>query len=158
MRVSDAIFGALLLLFGGAIVLYARTFPDVPGHVYGPAAFPILIGAALALCGVLLVGRTVLAGRPVLKVELADWARSPRLVGNVVIVLSAIVGYILYSERLGFHLLAVVVLFGFFAWLRVRLWWCGAVAVGFTLVIHYLFVGLLRVPLPRGVLHPILPW
>ena len=62
--------------------------------------------------------------------------------------------YIAASDRLGFLPTAVVILMALFSVLRVPPGRAVLVAVIATLVIHFAFYKLLRVPLPWGVLTP----
>ena len=52
MKINDAIFGALFLLFGLVVVVHVQAFPKIPGQQVGPALFPGLVAAALAVGGV----------------------------------------------------------------------------------------------------------
>ena len=74
--------------------------------------------------------------------------------GSALVIIAAIIGYLLLSERLGFLLVAPLCLLAVFrafriGWARALLW-----AVGGTLVVHLAFYKLLRVPLPWGVIPP----
>jgi putative tricarboxylic transport membrane protein len=63
--------------------------------------------------------------------------------------------YILLVDSLGFILTGVVYLATLFTVFGVRLRWVVPIALGVTLVIHYSFYKLLKVPLPWGVLQGI---
>ena len=69
--------------------------------------------------------------------------------------LGSVVFYILVSDTLGFLITALVMMMTLFrslhvAWGRSVLW-----AVVATVVVHFAFYKLLRVPLPWGVLTPL---
>jgi putative tricarboxylic transport membrane protein len=76
-----------------------------------------------------------------------------------VIAFFAVVGvnvfYILLVDRVGFILTGVVYLATLFTIFGVRLKWVLPIALAVTLVIHYAFYRLLKVPLPWGVLQGI---
>ncbi len=55
MKFNDAVFGAIFLVLGLAIVSHVRSFPTIPGQQIGPALFPGLVAAGLAGCGALLI-------------------------------------------------------------------------------------------------------
>jgi len=55
MKLNDAVWGALLLLLSAALFVHIRNFPTIPGQQYGPALFPGVIAAGLAVCAVLLI-------------------------------------------------------------------------------------------------------
>ena len=61
MKVSDRVTGAMLVALGAASFWGGSLLPPVPGQQVGPNVFPMVIGAALVACGVLIimgVGRT----------------------------------------------------------------------------------------------------
>jgi putative tricarboxylic transport membrane protein len=154
MRLNDAVFGVLLVLFGAFVINEARGFPGLPGQSYGPAFFPNIIGGASALCGVLLIINGIAQRHELALVRFGPWASSPRHVVNFVLVLVALLVYILLSHRVGF----VPISFAILAVLLYR-FGCGlatalGLAIGATLLIHTVFYKFLLVPLPWGVLEP----
>lgn len=147
---GDRWVGIALALLGLAVLWTARGFPDVPGQKLGAGFLPMLVGAGLVLCAVLLVVRSLRATPPQAEPD------EPRRThyGSAVVIIAAAAGYILLADRLGFLIVAPLVLFAAFVSLRVRpasavLW-----AVLGTVVVHAAFYKLLRVPLPWGVLRP----
>lgn len=156
MRASDTISGVILILFAAAMIALTLNFPAFPGQKYGPSLFPRLLGTGLILCGAILIwrDRRQETRQPWLVVE--PWVRDPQRRLSFVIVLGSIVFYILTAETVGFIPVAFLILAGLFVWFGVR--WVVAipVAIGMTLLIHYFFANLMRVPLPRGWLDPIL--
>ena len=158
MRINDAVFGAVLLLFGAAVIAYARTFPEMPGQAYGPALFPTLIGVGFAATALVLLvtglrrrrgGEPLFAG--------GDWLRSPRHVGAFLAIVGGLLFYILFSNWLGFVLTSLLLLTGWLVLLRGGHWPSSiALALVVTLVVNYAFSQLLLVPLPLGLLEPIL--
>ena len=152
MKINDAIFGALFVLLGVVIVVHVQSFPKIPGQQIGPAIFPGLVSAGLAVCGVLLIlsGLRQRAQEPWF--ETAEWMRSSRHIGAFAAIVAGVVAYILFANAVGFLLLAPVLLFVWFKVLGVRTGMALAVALVATLIIWYAFYKLLRVPLPWGVL------
>jgi len=154
MRFNDAVFGVLLVLLGAFIINEARGFPDLPGQSYGPAFFPNVIGASMAICGAVLIVYGIAERRELAFVRLGPWASSPRHIVNFVLVLVALVVYILFSNAVGF----VPMSFGVLVVLLYR-FGCGmaasaGLAIAATLLIHTVFYKFLLVPLPWGVLEP----
>ncbi len=153
MRFNDAVFGVLLIGFAIAAVLMARTFPAMPGQNYGPALFPEILSAGLAVCGVLLVrsGLRDRAVKPLIAID--DWARSFRGVSAIVLTIAGLVFYILVSEQLGFIPTAFVMVAT--VMIRLRGHWVSSILISaaVTLIVHKIFYGLLLVPLPWGVLE-----
>lgn len=155
MRVNDAVFGVVLLLFAAAMIGYTTTFPEMPGQDYGPALFPRLIGAGMAACGLVLIVQGLRARREVAWATLGDWARSPRHRLNAFLVVACLLFYILAADLLGFIPCAFLIL-ALLAWrFGARPLVALGVAVIATLAIHVGFYELLRVPLPWGLLQPL---
>ncbi|HET8877225.1 MAG TPA: tripartite tricarboxylate transporter TctB family protein [Casimicrobiaceae bacterium] len=156
MKLNDAVWGALVLLLGIAILVAIRNFPTIPGQQYGPALFPGVIAVGLIVCGGVLVYRHLALSSPQTRarwVTWDDWVHSPRHVVAFAVVVAVNVLYIALVDRLGFVLTAVAYLSALFAVFRVRARWVVPLAVVVTLIIHYAFYKLLRVPLPWGVLQ-----
>lgn len=152
MKVNDAVFGALLMVLGAAVLVAIQGYPKIPGQPVGPALFPGLIAAGLCVCGVLLLAKGLRqrAEQPWLTWD--DWVRSPRHVLGLAVLVGSILFYILASETLGFLPTAAIILLALLLVLRVRPPIAVAVAVVATLLVHFAFYKLLRVPLPWGVL------
>jgi putative tricarboxylic transport membrane protein len=123
----------------------------MPGQKFGPAWFPGLVAAGLALCGALLVHGGLREHAPWLTAP--QWLRSPRARAGVSALVGGLVAYIVVVEHLGFHLTGMLLLA---AWMRIlgASWRVTAiVAVVATIVIHLAFYKALRIPLPWGVLE-----
>ena len=156
MRFNDAIIGIVLIAFALTAAYATREFPQIPGQSYGAALFPRLLCGGFAICGLLLVlsGRRQRAARgPWL--DLDDWARSLPGPLTLAITIGGLVFYILVSERLGF--IPTAFLMSAALLLRLRGRWVSSLAIAaiVTLAIHQIFYGLLLVPLPWGVLEPL---
>jgi putative tricarboxylic transport membrane protein len=157
LRANDILSGLALILFALAMIALTLSFPDFPGQKYGPALFPRILGAGLILCGAALVWNGLAARRAGAPwVELAPWTRDPRRVASLLLMLALLLAYILASETIGFIPIALVFLLALFVWLGVRPIPAVLTAVLTTIAIHWFFSTMLRVPLPRGWLDPIL--
>lgn len=154
MKVNDAVFGALLMALGLAVIYAVQGFPRIPGQPVGPALFPGLIAAGLVVTGGLLVlrGLRERAAQPWLAWD--DWVRSPRHLLALAILLGSVVFYIFAAGSLGFIPTALLILTALFLVLRVPTGRAVLVAAMATLLVHFAFYKLLRVPLPWGVLAP----
>ncbi len=152
MKINDAIFGAVFLLFGVVVLVHVQGFSKIPGQQVGPALFPGLIAAAMAVCGVLLIINGIRRRGTQPWTETADWMRS----GRHLIAFAAIVGgvavYVFLANAVGFLIVAPLLLILWLKVLGVRTGMAAIVAVVATLLIWYAFYKLLRVPLPWGVL------
>jgi putative tricarboxylic transport membrane protein len=155
MKLNDAVFGFLLMALGAGVLFAIQGYPKIPGQPVGPALFPGLIAAGLCIAGVLLVARgwRERAAQPWLAWD--AWVRSPRHVLALAVLLAAILFYIVAAEKLGFLLTAPLILGALFLVLRVRPAQALGLALVATLLVHFAFYKLLRVPLPWGVLKGI---
>jgi putative tricarboxylic transport membrane protein len=155
MKISDAIFGVLLMLIGAVVLVVVQGFPKIPGQQVGPAMFPGLIAAGLCVCGLVLVVRGWRSRADEPWIRLGPWARMPRHVLALLAVLGGIGFYMLAAQALGFLVCASLVLVACMLAMGVRPVLAVVVAVVAALLIHFAFYKLLRVPLPWGVLQPI---
>jgi putative tricarboxylic transport membrane protein len=159
VKLNDAVWGALFALLGLAILWHVQGFPRIPGQNVGPALFPGILGAALLVCGAILIAGGLKArrgsGAASTWAVAPEWLRSPRHLLAFAVLVASNVFYLFVVDRLGFLLTAFVYLVALMAVLRVRLVLVVPVAFVMTLAIHYAFYKLLRVPLPWGVLQGI---
>jgi putative tricarboxylic transport membrane protein len=155
MRLNDAIFGVLLIVFAIAEIAYTRTFPSLHGQAYGPDLFPILIGVGFLITGAILTvqGLAQRAGQPL--VEVGAWAADRRNVVNFALVLLALLFYIAASDWLGFILTAFIIMLVLLKSFGSGMVTALVIAALTTLGIHTLFARILLVPLPWGVLQPV---
>jgi putative tricarboxylic transport membrane protein len=156
VKINDAIWGALLLLLSVAILIHIQSFPNIPGQKVGPSLFPGFIAVGLATCALALIAAGLAARRhggqaPWIGAE--PWMRSPRHILALSLVVGVNVFYILLVDVLGFIPTGVIYLAALFAAFGVRTRWIIPLALIITLVIHYSFYKLLRVPLPWGLLE-----
>ena len=151
MQRIDRRVGVALAVLAAAVLWSARTFPNVPGQKLGAGFLPLLIGVGLLLCGLGLVVRSLRAGA-----GHGAPARAPadEHYGSAFVLVAAIGAYLLLADRLGFLIVAPLVLAAAFRSLRVNWLPTLAWAVAGTVVVHVAFYKLLRVPLPWGVLRP----
>ncbi|MBK9704827.1 MAG: tripartite tricarboxylate transporter TctB family protein [Betaproteobacteria bacterium] len=152
MKLNDAFFGAVPAALGVACSGTCRAFPAIPGQQFGPARFPGLIAAGLAVAGTLLVLSGLRRRDGAVWVRLAEWTGSARHVRALTVIVLGVVAYILWADALGFLLLAPLVLAAWLWALGLRPLPAAALAIVASLVIWYAFYKLLRVPLPWGVL------
>jgi putative tricarboxylic transport membrane protein len=153
VKINDAVFGALLLVLGLAVLLHVQSFPKIPGQNVGPALFPGLVAAGLVACAVMLIVSGVRSRPQMPWLEALPWVRSPRHIAAFVAVVAATIAYIAFANRIGFLIVAPLALLAMFVAFGVRPVVAVAVAIAGTLVIWYAFYKLLRVPLPWGVLE-----
>ena len=157
MKLNDAVWGAVLLLFGAAVLVHVQSFPHIPGQQVGPALFPGIVATGLGVCGVLLVLQGLAdrraGGADAAWATVAPWMRNGHYVLAFLATIGVNVFYILAVDRLGFIVVGVIYLSILFWLFGVRRKWILPVAIVTTLVIHYAFYKLLKVPLPWGILQ-----
>ena len=172
MKVSDRVTGLMLAVLGALAYWGGSKLAPVPGQQVGPDVFPMVIGAALVICGVLIfagIGRTFEEEEAIVtsasgEVAKADAAEPDRgfvaglLAGGWKVLLppAALFFYYFASEKLGFWLTATVMIF-VLAWSQgAKPKWAAILAVLAPMFVHLVFYKLLRVPLPAGILN--FPW
>lgn len=155
MRVNDAVIGAVLLVLSLAVVWHVRSFPTIPGQTYGAALYPFLVGCGLGICSLLLIVKGLRDGTPIVGTGRGVDAGSPagkRPVAFATTV-AALLFYLFFGEQLGFLVSSTLMLVALFLAYGVRRAMVVPLAVIATLVIHYGFYKMLKVPLPWGLLE-----
>ena len=113
----------------------------------------------LAVCGALLVLKGLAARRTDGErsewILFAGWTRSRHHAFAFALMIGVNVFYIFAVDALGFIPTGVIYLGALFWVFGVRTRWIVPMAIVITLVIHYSFYKLLKVPLPWGVLQGI---
>ena len=153
MKLSDTVWGALLLALSLAVLWNIQGFPRIPGQNIGPGAFPGLLAIILAVCALALIVRGIRHGAE--HVSLGLWLRSAGHVGNFVLTAGVLLFYIVAANILGFIVCAVLIMLALFLKLGVKIRLAAPIALMTALVIHLIFYKMLRVTLPWGVM-PIL--
>ena len=151
MKLSDAVFGLLLLALGAAVIAVVASYPTIPAQRVGPGLFPGLIALGLTIGGLILVVRGWQERARVPWLRLEPWVRSPRHVAGALAVVGSVVFYIVAVNWLGFFLTSLLILITCFRLFRVPLGKSIVIAAIATFIIHFAFYKLLRVPLPWGV-------
>jgi len=151
VKINDAVTGAALVALGLVILWHIQGFPAMQGQKFGPAWFPGIVAAGLAVCGAILVARGMRSRAPL--AVAGDWTRRGRPLAGFASVVAGLALYVVLSNPLGFHLTGFLLLL---AWLRIlgARWPVSiAVAILAPILIHLAFYKLLRIPLPWGVLE-----
>jgi len=149
---ADRVIGVALALLAALVLWSARSFPVVPGQKVGAGFLPTLVGIGLLVCGIALARRGLRARAAA---ALPNPPGAPGRLLPPLVVVGSVGMYLLAAERIGFLLVAPVVLLATFRALAVP---CRAAlpwALAGTLVVHLAFYKLLRVPLPWGLLRPL---
>ena len=154
MKIHDALFGFFFLALGALVLFAIRGFPNIPGQPVGPALFPGLIAVGLCITGTLMIMKGLRSRDTTAWFEWEDWVHSPRHVLALFVLLACVVFYIVAANDLGFLPTGFLMLVALFKALQVK--WSRALLVALiaTLVVHFAFYKMLRVPLPWGILTP----
>lgn len=155
IQLHDAVSGVAIAVLGAVVFWAARQLPAIPGQQIGPGLMPTLLGAGLLVCGAMLVRRAARARsagpRPWLSFDRLD----RRGLACVAAIPAACLAYIALVDALGFVPTAALILLLLQRLLRVRWGLAALVAIGGAATFHAAFVTLLRVPLPSGLLAPL---
>jgi putative tricarboxylic transport membrane protein len=152
MKLNDAVFGAVFLALSLLVLWTIQGYPKIPGQNVGPSAFPGAIAIGLAVCSLLLIRNGWRARADSPWFERGQWTRQPQQMIAFAVTVGALVLYVVAAERIGFLIVASVMLTAMMLALRVRAVPALLVALAASLVIHAAFYKGLRVPLPWGVL------
>ena len=155
MRCNDAVFGGVLIVFATAVIIHARSFPSLHGQSYGPDLFPTLISAALIGCGCALVVRGLLNRQTVPLFNAHSWSGNKAAQFNLLITICSVLAFILFADSIGFIVLAIPILILLAYRYGVTPGKAIALSIATAVLIHFLFVRLLLVPLPRGLLQTV---
>ncbi|MBL8571864.1 MAG: tripartite tricarboxylate transporter TctB family protein [Phreatobacter sp.] len=151
MRFNDAILGAIFLALALGMIALTQGFHTPQGQKFGPGFFPTIVASVMAVAaiGLIVKGLVNRAAHP--WIELDPWFSKPRLVLQGASVFGFLLAYLLFSEELGFLVVAPVLLWGLIWLLWGHPFVALAVAVASSFVIHQFFVQVLLVPLPWGI-------
>ncbi len=165
MRLSDR-FSGLFLVGLGALAAYGGSrLPPVPGQPVGPNVFPMVVGAGLAACGLMIAFGIGHKFEEEAEAELkahtdsvSEFNRSHGFFWSLraLIPPALLFFYVLAVDRIGFIPTAAILVFiaavALGATLRLAIPLAALAPVG----VHLIFYKLLRVPLPDGYVP--MPW
>lgn len=145
----DIAAGGTLCAAGVVIAVVASGFPMIGGMAYGPGLFPKIVAVGLVASGAGIVAEGVAATDD--RTARSESGRLAPMLG----LLAVIVFFALALDPAGFHVTAAISLFA-----AVLIFGGGplaaiALALAGTVVTHYVFYSVLRVPLPWGLLEPV---
>ncbi len=166
MHLSDRVTGLFLVALGGVAAYAGSRLPPVPGQQIGPEVFPMIVGIGLAACGLMIaagigrsyedgaeadLARVAGTGEDAAAPEASRWSGLRALIPPALLIF-----YVYVVETLGFLPTAAAIVLVSSLALGARLRLAIPLAIVAPLVINLLFLKLLRVPLPSGLLP--LPW
>jgi putative tricarboxylic transport membrane protein len=161
LQLSDRVTGVGLAALGGVTLYGASLQPGVPGQDVGPSVFPAIIGCGLIGCGAMIalgVGHSFEAPEEIVPAAPGETlAQPPRFAEwRAFLPPLLLIFYVLAADRIGFVPTAAVIALVLALALGARARLAVPVALLAPLGIHLVFVKLLRVPLPDGLLP--MPW
>jgi putative tricarboxylic transport membrane protein len=165
MFISDKVSGTMLVGLGAAAAYGGSLLPPVPGQQVGPNVFPMVVGAGLMLCG----GMIALGVGSVLEREaeadLAAHSDTPKpapassplvKAAKTLLPPALLLGYVFVGDALGFVPTAFFIVLAISLAMGARVKLALPLALIAPVIVHLIFVKLLRVPLPPGLLP--MPW
>jgi len=155
VRLNDAVIGVVLVAFALLVGTEATGFPQLPGQRYGAALFPLIIACGLGVCGLALIASGLRQRATSPWLSLTPAAQNLGRWFNVGLMLVALVFYVVASEPLGFIPTAFLITATLLIRLRGRWPTSLVIAAVTTMLVHQVFSAWLLVPLPWGVLEPI---
>lgn len=149
-RKGRAVVGAVVLVFVAGYLAYASTLSMGTGEQPGPAVFPIAVGVFLALASAATI---VEAWRGSGEDGPVDLPRGRPLI-QIGLLLVALVGYVVLLPELGHLITTVLFSVGLLRALSERSWaWVVLCGLAMGIGTHVIFVTLLGVPMPDGILE-----
>ena len=153
MRFNDAIIGLFLAVIATMVLFHVEVFPSLPLHDVGPATFPSALAWVLLSCSAYLVFDGIRNRTTKPAVSLGSWAHNPRAWRRLALIPMAVLIYTFAAVPLGFIPTTMLVLFALVVDFSNGRWFAAAmISVIFTIVIYFVFVHILLVPLPPGIL------
>ena len=139
----DQVAGAFFTAFSLLVLWESRKIPFGFLAEPGPGVMPTLLASTLLVCSIALVvgGRSA---KRVAAIRWTEWRHAVFILGTCAFMALAL-------ERLGYRITIFIALLVLVSILERKGWITGVVFAGaFSLSTHYLFNGLLHVPLPVG--------
>lgn len=155
MSRADVVLGLLAVVAGAVIVPMSLALPTLPNSYAGPSLFPSIIGGLFILTGLVLTANGLRAGRAAQagKAGEAGQSQAPYFAWRRILeVFVAVALYIVLSPSLGFTVGAFIMVAGLLILRGNRITTSLLVSLVLTLVVRWIFLSLLKVPLPVG------PW
>jgi len=157
MKFNDAVIGSVLLVFSILLLLHVQSFPSMPLSVYGPASFPRLLGIILGICSIVLIIRGIQDRKEVPLLEIGPWRKLPVRWRRMAMIPLTVIGYIYLAGFLGYVIYVFISLSLLLIDFNGGRWKFSLLSSGiFTVITYLVFVKLLLVPLPAGLLSGIL--
>lgn len=154
---QEHIIGVICMMIGGITLFFTASFPkgNVNINITGPAFFPNVLAIIFILCGIyeFALGFFQEKGRiDITFKHLWIGLKSPQVI-NVILIVTLLVFFIVFFERLGFVFCTTIVLFVLMYRLGVPLLKNLVYTATFIVIILMIFGRLFSISLPSGVLE-----
>lgn len=152
---SDKLLGLVFAALGLVILTLSLQLPApiaATRIAYGAGFFPTILGVIVCITGVALMLKRSVPDEA--EDEEEDVSGGNSYVRPAIVFLAALV-YILFSQQIGFLLLAPVILAGLLMMGGVGPVRSALIGVIGSIIVYFLFAKLLLVPLPRVLLTPL---
>ena len=149
MKKNDTVFGCIFIALG--IFIFTQTFfyPSLEKGHPGPGLFPNLLAILFIIFG----GVLILKAKKPSAAEGEETAPpTHKKVANALFVLGIIIVYVAVVDKVGFLATSAVLLFALMKKLGAPLLRSAIASLCITLFINIMFLKILRVPLPPGIL------
>lgn len=149
----DFITSIIIIVFSGVILGFSFAMPKyVEWGLYAtPSLAPIMFGALLLLCGIILFVRSLAAGGASIRVQKAQVRSffSSKPFFNFAATLGFVILYYVLMGRIHFVLISTIYLFLNMFYFRSTAWWKNLIiSVVVAVTIWYCFNFLFLIPLP----------
>jgi putative tricarboxylic transport membrane protein len=165
MFISDKVSGTALVALGAAATYGGSLLPPVPGQQVGPNVFPMVVGVGLMLCGAMIAFGVGSVLEQEAEADLAahsdkvepETPPSPLVnAAKTLLPPALLLAYVFVGDSLGFVPTAFAIVLAISLAMGARLKLALPLALIAPIVVHLIFLKLLRVPLPPGLLP--MPW
>lgn len=149
MKKNDIVFGAIFVALGIFIFTQTLFYPSLEKGHPGPGLFPNLLAILFIIFGGVLI---LQARKPSSAGEEEPVPPAHRKVSNAFFVLGVIVVYVAVVDIVGFLVMSAILLFILMKKLGAPAIRSAIASICITLFINVMFLKILRVPLPPGIL------
>jgi putative tricarboxylic transport membrane protein len=147
---DEIIAGIVILLFGGATALFSLRMPLGTFRMAGPGMFPLILGILLMILSAVYVLNLFFQGKkgPIKKAASSESSESPV---PLILFLGTMVSVAAFFNRLGYPLSSFLLMAALLRILGVKRWMVTLPLASITAAVcYFIFVQLLRIPLPKG--------
>ena len=149
MKKNDTVFGSIFIALGIFIFTQTVFYPSLEKGHPGPGLFPNLLAILFIIFGGVLILK---AKRPAAAEGEEAAPPTHKKVANAFFVLGIIIVYVAVVDKAGFLVTSAVLLFVLMKKLGAPVLRSAIASVCITLFINIMFLKILRVPLPPGIL------